>query len=454
MDRLQAYLEIVPLPVLILAAMFAIVAFVATPTRLRLPAALVILPIWMSVNQFSGLGTISAVAKATGFIAYLIVAIAAFLHPGPRAKIPFWGWIPVVLAVPWAIVAMLRGDILEFVLQFQWLILCVAALLTARLATDFDTMLGLLRPIAFGFAGSVAIAGSSLIIAPAEAFASGLGRVQPWGANQNQIGTALIMGTSLLVFFGLVARAGSFRVPLIAAAGFSGLLSLMTASRSVVFTTGLILLPVLWHLRKKPIVVAAGALGVMFALYLGASQLQETSLERLQNLESERWSIWPIYINYVISNPILGVGLQPIENNRPIDAHSHMAYLEVLFMFGIPLAIGMVFYSIVSCLAAFRLWLACRKDAHWGITATFVCNLLILMYVHGFATTVLFYPTYAWGFIAMFLSLTVMSFEKAIRTAPALDYGYDDYDPQYAAEHDEQYSMAYSDSGNPEPSRS
>src|SRR5690606_5094039 len=89
MEKLQPFLDAVPLPALLAAPILGALVFLLIPPRLRLFVALIALVPYMTIGRLPGLGPAYLLCKATAWAALLAVAVAAILQPGPVRR-PHW----------------------------------------------------------------------------------------------------------------------------------------------------------------------------------------------------------------------------------------------------------------------------------------------------------------------------------------------------------------------------
>ena len=68
MNRVEAILSFLPLPLLIAVVAIPPIAFFLIPARYRLGVALAALPPWLALNLFQDMGMIAVLAKAASAI--------------------------------------------------------------------------------------------------------------------------------------------------------------------------------------------------------------------------------------------------------------------------------------------------------------------------------------------------------------------------------------------------
>lgn len=432
MDRLSVYLEVVPLPVLFVLLGGAVFAAVVIPGRLRLPIMLMLMPPWLSMGQFLSLGTVQAVAKATGFVMFALLALSAWLHPGPKRRMSPWVWLyPVIAVCMIPFVATTEDRAIALVIQVQWLIMCVASIMVAQTIVSADDLLARMRMMALGLAGVILAVLSEVLINPGAVFARGLGRIEPWGADPNQIGTVMVMGVPLLFFFGLRERRVWWKVGFLALAGVGAMVALGTGSRSTVFPLA-ILLPVIGaRFVFKPLTLLALSAAAAVAFFASKSFVGEVNTDRLGNLESGRFETWQYYMSqHVMARP--ATGLLGTSGMNSVQAagreHPHNAYIQLLYRFGIPLTLPMLLLAGVTLRAAYKLWRHRRYFCADPTLMTTIAVVLAAVYVHGIPTTAIYHPTYAWAFFHVMLSawtVSVVAQGMPISEPEAYDYATD-----------------------------
>ena len=413
MDRLDQYLEIVPLPVLLLLLAAAVFVALIIPGRLRLPVMLMVMPPWLSIGQFLDLGAVQAVAKATGFVMFALLALSAYLHPGPKRRLSPWVWVYPVVAlcmIPFVVTTTDRD--IAIVIQIQWLLLCVAAIAVGRTVVTDEDLLARMRMMALGLAGVIIAILSEILIHPSAVFARGLGRIQPWGADPNQIGTVMVMGVPLLFFFGLRERRVYYKLGFLALAGLGTMVGLATGSRSTLFPL-VIMLPVIGaRYVFKPLTLMALAGAAVVAYFASKSFVGEVNTSRLGNLETARYDTWQYYFNqHILVRPLTGLlGTSGQSWTQAVGReHPHNAYIQLLYRFGFPLTAPMLLLAAVTMRAAYKLWKHRRYFCNDPTLITVIVAMLFTVYVHGMPTTAIYHPNYDWAFFHVLLSVWTIS---------------------------------------------
>ncbi len=120
MSTVEHYLQIIPLPVLMIAPVGALLAFLFIPGRYRMPAALSLTVAWIPLSEYHGLGIIQALAKTTGFAAYMLLAVTAWMNPGPRRRFPPMAWLyPAAALLGFLYIGTVTDRPLAFVIRVQ-----------------------------------------------------------------------------------------------------------------------------------------------------------------------------------------------------------------------------------------------------------------------------------------------------------------------------------------------
>lgn len=413
MDRIQVYLDIVPLPVILGIGVIGGLVVMLIPASVRFTVFLTGLPLWLALSRFPSLGPVQAISKVTGMFYFAVVAFAAMTYPGPKRSTPGILWLyPLLgfLAIFYVLGAEDRA--IAIVLRLQWFFLTLASIMVVRTITTEHQLKRVLAMLTIGTSAATLLAFAAVVKDPAAAFAGGLGRVQPWGANQNHVGPIFILGTPLSLYFALRLRSQFLRLMSLGVAGICGLMGLLTASRSVVFPLVGLLGVVGWELRRKPFVVfGAAVVGVLMAVYAG-NVVADANVDRLGSLESERFTRWAEYFQVIMEHPIFGIMFETGElaaSDVDIGGHAHNAYIDALRVYGFSLCTPLFGLALYSVWCAFRVWTRRRFFCSDPLLITMLFAFLGAVYFHGLVTIVIYYPNYTWSFFHVFLSTLFMT---------------------------------------------
>lgn len=402
------YLDIVPLPVLMAIGLIGGIVVLMIPSSVRLTLFLTGLPIWLALSRFPALGPVQAVSKATGMFYFAVVAFAAFAQPGPKRHVPGILWLYPILgffSIFYVLGAQDRA--IAIILRFQWLFLTLAAIMVVRTITTERQLKRVLLTLAIGEAVATFISFLAVVKDPGAAFAGGLGRVQPWGANQNHVGPIFVLGAPLALYFGLRMRGQFMRLAALGSAGLGSLMGLLTASRSVVFPLAGLLAVVGWELRRKPVVVIGAAVVTIPILLYAGGFVASANVDRLGTLESERFERWQSYLGVIMEHPVFGIMFETDElaaSEEDIGGHAHNAYLDALRVYGLSLCMPLFGLGLWSSWCAFNVWKRRKLFCSDRLLITMLFVFMGMVYMHGMVTIVIYYPNYTWSFFHVFLS--------------------------------------------------
>jgi hypothetical protein len=408
-------------PAMIVAVgLLALVVLALIPARRRFYIAIAFTMAWSLVGQLPELPG-QSIAKATLSVFFVLVSLAALLHPGPRLRLaPVVLWWPILAFV--AVMFVLYVDTLLYalLLRFQWILLCVTALLTCRTLTSREAADSLARAIGVGLMVGVAIAATSIITGRASAFH--LGRFAPYGANFNQVGVVFAAAVPFSLYCAMSAR---YRATRWACATMTVLvlgMLIMTASRASIAVSAICLLPFLFiGLRRAVLIVSLVGLGVMVLLpFAYQPELKPElvaqdayGLSRLDSLETERYEIFARYLDQSVSKrPItglLGTSEPSVLRDEEIGKHPHNAYIEMMYLGGIIYALPTLLLVLLTIAAAVRVFLERKQMPIDPLLASIFVFILAAVYVHAIFGVMGWYPTSAWAFIHVLVSCYILT---------------------------------------------
>ena len=411
--------------VLVVALAVALIALALLPKARRFHIVLTFTVAWSMVGQMLDL-PIYAIAKASFVICLLSLVLAALLHPGPRLRMSptvLW-WL--VLAC-FAILFVLYVDNLLFalILRFQWIVMCTAAILTARLMVDRQAADAIARAIAVGLMIGIAIALTSIYRTGASAFH--IGRFSPYGANANQVGVLFAAAVPFSLYCAMRARRQLTRWTSVGMAAVALGMVVMTASRTSVVVTGICLLPFFFSgMRRSTAIVGAVVVGAIvvipFAYTPDLKPAQEKSegygMGRLDSLETGRIEIFARYLDEAVSKrPItglLGEEERSVLRDEDIGAYSHNVYLEMMYVGGILYTLPMLLLAFATIVAAVRVVLARKRLPFDPLLTAILGSFVFAIYIHGMVGSNAYYPTSGWGLLHVFISSFVLSAAAAL----------------------------------------
>lgn len=408
MSQVEQYLQVVPWPLLVLAAVGLPIALLVVPPTRRLEVTLVALVLLLTTSRLSGLGFAQALAKAAVPIGHAVLVFAAWTTPGFRQKIPAVLYLYPVTAVLGALAVVLTSDVaLALALQFSWFLATLAALSITRHIVDRDHFQHFVLILGIGLSLALLLPASSVGLDPSGAFRTGHRRFTPYDANPNQIGTLFILAPPILLYCALTTLNRVSRAWFVATAAIAVGMGVITASRSVIFTLGIILVPFLFLLARRPgilaLVIAIGSAGWAW-IWTRTADLSK--LSRLGSLESLRYDIALDYIGLIISRPLglLGVRGESTLVASDIGHNPHNAYLQVMYVGGLPYGLPILALQLFATYAAYSLWF--RRDRTFLGTNELILLIALqsAFLLQGLTTAALYHPTYTWALANLIFS--------------------------------------------------
>jgi len=414
MDRIELYLDIVPIPILLAGVAAAIVVYLAVPARYRLVIALSIVPIWLTIGRLPDLGIISQAAKVSSAMVFFLVGLGAFLHPGPRRQLPTLVWLYLIMAcVMFLYVFQVQDRMLAMILRLQWLMVVFAAIMLIRTVVTFQDLQRIINGLAFGCFLALLLPLSGLILFPGEAFLRGAGRFQPYGVNSNQIGMLFALSIPLLYYKAISTRAVSLKPVILGAVGLSLGMALLTGSRQTLLAILMVGIPIIFKLSRRPVITLV-ALAVGFgAITYVVGLAENTAFERFTELETNRFEVWGAYTRDVYSQRplfgLLGVNSEMAFRSSVVGAHPHSAYFNLMYMGGLSLFVPMMILLFTSLSCAFRTWRMRNFIGADPFLISILGMLLVAMYTQGIFNQVVYWPTYTWSMVHVILSVFFIS---------------------------------------------
>ena len=407
MFTFEQYTDVIPLPVLMMAPALAGLMFLLCPARLRLPAALIILPPFLLVGRLPLLGAPALGAKALGFAMLLAVAAAAWLSPGPKRRLSLLSYIYVPLALAGPVFIMTTEDNLFPMLRaVQWICMVIAALAVSRTIVDAASLLRVLKYLALGFVINAPIL-LSAIVTGSWTF-TGHMRFEPYGAASNQVGIVLTAIVGFTVYFAVRDKNLLIRAVWAGTAAAATGMALLSGSRSVVITIMGVCAPVgVWMLRKPALAVPM--IGVMLVgIVVVISRVEANPFDRYKTLETARGQQAVEYIRESIAQRpftgLLGTRGMQADTDETLGYHAHNAYLKQAYTGGLLLAVPYLSLAVLSMLSAVLVW---KHRALLDVDPLLISTLvafLFMVYAHGMVNHMIYLGTNIWAFVHLLLS--------------------------------------------------
>ncbi|MBW3601345.1 MAG: hypothetical protein KY434_01440 [Actinobacteria bacterium] len=405
MERISAYLDVVPVEVLSVGTAAVLLALFSLPARRRMPLSLAVTVIWLTLGQLEGLGWVASAAKASSLVPLLVVAGTGALHPGPR-RTPFrpaYAY-PVVALLACAYVLNTVDVSIALVIRLQWLAATVAALMVFHTIVDPHSLLLVVRSIAHGAAVSLVLPLSALITDPAAAI-SGYYRFEPWGANPNAIGLLFVLAAPLCLYLSS-EESERWRWPLLGASAAAVGMAVITAGHGTMLSLIVATLPAaVTRMRRRGLVAT---LVIATAVWLTIQVAPRAGLDRYGTLDTQRLAIAARYLDAVAERPVFGLLFSDGEwavADDEIGALTHNAFLDWLYLGGWSLAAPMIALAGATAWSATRLWRERRRLPYPEDLIGVLIGLVAAMYLQAMLNTILYYPTYSWSLVHLLLSM-------------------------------------------------
>jgi hypothetical protein len=436
MERTDIYIQLVmEQPVILLPVILLVLAFFVVPVDKRLFLTLLILVPWLTVARSPGLGPLSAAAKLSSGGAYLLIALSALMHPGPKRQIPGVVWLFVIVACMGIVfVLTVQERMLAFILRSQWVCVTLAGVLTARTIVSYSDLKRIINALTFGCVLALAVPISSLILFPGESFLRGIGRFQPWGANSNQTGMLFALATPLFAYAGMVYRKISFRPIFTSLLMLTIGMALLTASRQTMIAIIMVMLPILLAISKRPVMMLLGIIAAAIALPFIFSLGADANMERFGTLQTGRLDIWSAYWSDVFPRrPLFGLlgtsGESYFKAVNEVGQHPHNAWFYLMYIGGAAFALPMVYLTIYSTICGYKLWRFRKLLPGDPLLYSVLVVLLVAMYIQGIFNQVVYWPTYTWSYLHVVLASIFMCIWRDIQEGRTEEALYDDEPP-------------------------
>ncbi len=413
MEKIERYLEIVPLPLLLVVVVSVAVGFLAIPAKYRMPTALSLMMIWLTLGEMVDLRLIQPMAKLTGFAMYGLVAVTAWLDPAPRRRTPPLAWMYLVIAaVAFIFILTVRDLALALAIRMQWMILVVAALSVSRTIVDEASLQRVIRAITLGLAVALLLPLSALVLHPAQSF-HGVGRFFPYGTNPNHIGVLFALAAPLTLYWAIRTHTLFLKPILIGFTAMALGMALLTSSRSTMVVMIGASFPLVVFLTRRPVLTAIAGLILAGGIAWIFGFAGTVKLERLESLQTGRLETSKRYLtNIIAERPFLGLleteGESFLRSDTTGEAHAHNGYTETLYVGGITYAMPVFFLVAYTGLCTVRTWKHRRLIGADPLLINLLVAFMVMTYAHGFVNHSLYHPTTTLSFVHVFLSVFFM----------------------------------------------
>ncbi len=409
MTRSEQFLEVLQPSVLLGVAAVGAILLLLAPRR-RLPAAIALSIPWLTAGFLPDLGTAATVAKATSVLPCLMVGLAAARHPGGRSRLPRVAYVYPFVALASVVYTFTVADAaIAMVVQTQWFVMSVAAILVVRTIVDAESLTLVIRGLVAGSAVVVLAALVALLLDP-EAVMRGYGRLTPFGVNANHFSVVFPIAIPLTFYLAIRSNTARKRHALEALGVIAVGLAVLAGSRGALVATALSMVPLLfWTLRRRSV---AARLLIAAAVLVGLVAIVPlASFDRLYSLDTGRYAITEIYLSEIAERPITGLLLTDglsAASQQDLGWSPHNSFIYWLYLGGISLAVPMFLVVAATVRASYNLMIRHRLFAVPPLLIQLLFSILIGTYALALSTGMLFYPTNAWAFGHLLISMAVL----------------------------------------------
>ena len=419
MDKLQLYLEIIPLPVLVIGGVGSLMIYLVIPAEKRFYLTFLIMPTWLALSKCPDLGMIQALTKITSGLLFMLIGIAALMRPVPKRRVPPIAWL-YILASAWFFLCILgvteRVD--TMVIEFQWVMMVLASMATIMTLTSLEDVEKIFWTLGVGIIIALAVPLSAIVLSPGTAFIAGMNRFAPWGASPNLIGLLFVIGAPVLLYMVMSTRVHSIKPILVGLMILCIGMAILTGSRmtafSIIVSMGLIAIP----LVKRPgLLIAGGAVGaIVLPLVLSVNV---DAADRLADLSSSgRLGLWWEYLMTSVRRPfgLFGTTGLSTQSDSIIGDHPHSSWFEMLYLGGWPYLFMLLIPAVIGLKSTFKVWKnrVIYGDRNMQFLIHVIAAMVASFYFQSLFNQALYHPTYTMSFFAVMLTLLVIAMASEI----------------------------------------
>lgn len=405
MDRIDQHLDFISLTSAALIVGTVTALFFMVPLRHRLEAALAAMTLTLTLSGLPGLDSVAHAAKICSGLVFVLVSIAAIQSPGHRSRLPVFYWTYLLIGLLGVVFVVNTIDSrFALIVRSQWLMLALAAVLTARTVVDEQSLRRVLRAIFIGLSICCILTVSTVLQNPWGAFSAGFGRFTPYQCNPNQVGVMFAITTSLALYFSLTTRTPLAQMCCIGCAALAFGQSVLTVSRGSFLILSLTSLPSVLIAFRQPIFAMTAVCTVVgvFAWLIGLAE--PASFDRLDRDLISRTDTTLEVVEEVRERPWFGLGFSHDRYAIEGDLNAHNAYVAMLYLGGLSLALPLFTLQAYGHSQMLRAWRARRRLPFSPLLINVLFGFSLALFAHGFVNDMGYYPTYVWAFLNVFIA--------------------------------------------------
>ena len=422
MDRVFRHLENVPIQFMLLAAVLVAITVILFPKKYGVEAALAASFAWLNLNRFTALGGIDSLAKATFWLPLVALIYFAHVRPGPKQKVPPLAWAYLGVPLLGCLCVLTAQDALRGFVQFATMFLVAAAAISVYRAVDSEqTLKRFLLAMFIGLLAPLAVSLAALVFFRTKSFLPGQGRFAPFGILANQLVAMLAAVVSLAACLVVAFKSKSLQLVVLGATGISMTLLIATGSRQGMVVIGIVLLPAVTWLARRPLAtIAAAVVAIGMGVWTFGFTEGAASTDRLTDFSdtSGRFEVAFQYLDVVSERPVAGLlGTRGLSVSRSEDADhiTHNSYLGVLYVGGLLLAAPLFAAMVSTLFSVKRVLLQSRSINVQPTLLWLLASLLIAIYAHGLVNDMAYWSVSSWSFLHYFLSCFFMGLAQQAR---------------------------------------
>jgi hypothetical protein len=298
----------------------------------------------------------------------------------------------------------------------QWICMVFSAIMLVRTIDGAESLLRILRSLAWGFLIATPILLSALVTG--QWSFTGHSRFEPYGASSVQTAVVFTVSGGLGFYMAFRDRVLVMRPIWLGMVAAAAGMALLSGTRSVVITLMGVCFPVAFYAIRKP-VLAVPMVGIMLVgIAVVLSRVDSNPFDRFKTLETARGQQAVDYIRESISQrPLTGLlGTQGL--NATVDEtlgfHAHNAYLKMAYTGGLVLVVPYLFLAGISLASAIYVWRHRKLLDVDPLLMSVLTMFMVMIYAHGMVNHMIYQATHTWAFLHLMLSMMFITMASEI----------------------------------------
>lgn len=405
MDRLARIWEATSPITISSVALVCLCLLLVVPARLRLKLSLAAMVFISVLGKLLDFDTIANVAKAFQAISFILVAIAATMHPSRQRRLHDACWLFPILGFVGVFYVQNTLDFeIAVILRLQWFILALSAVAVARVVVDQRSLRYVLEGLAIGMLAGCMLTIIPIITSPFTAFTA-VGRFCPYSANANQIGLFFAISVPVGVYLLLSSKSIEGKVFAAVLVTLASTQVLLTVSRAAIILAVVPSIPLMIHLLRQPVYAGLASLMVLFVGSWLIGQSHDLTLDHLDGggIQSRVAHVREV-LPTIEERLFTGLMFTTTEFANPDEFNSHNAYVELMYLGGLSLALPHFFLFGWAHWCAIRIWGRRKMTKYDPRAIAMLVTFSLCAFCHGFVNGMVLYPTYVWAFFNVLIA--------------------------------------------------